>query len=319
MQRPFAFALQFDRSSKHLYVVYEGGLLKVWDVNARDEATGGFACVRETRLAQPSGRYQISADCRRLLADTQSEDGRSLEGTVVDLASGAMMCHFVEKVEWGTACALSPDGRFVAVEAGSTRAREIAIREAATGKLLKHLPVVADVLAFSPDGRILACGRKDWFGGDGVSLWSVGTGKQIGTLAGGAGKLYTLKFKADGRTVCAVADWVKQGCLWTWDVPVPGHKGTVVPKLQQFLGVLEHKVDIAGGTLGTLVWVEGYVAYVCTLGPKVVATSPVLWEDGGIVDAVSISPDGKKVAYAKSKDHSVWIRDLGSGNPEALP
>src|SRR5262249_6432375 len=107
------------------------------------------------------------------------------------------------------ALALSPDGRTLAVAPSSRHfgppappAVGILLYEVATGKLrgrLKDLPTRVAALAFSPDGRILACGGQD----GGIRLWDVSTGKQLPRLPGHWGAVEALRFSPDGALLAS--------------------------------------------------------------------------------------------------------------------
>jgi WD40 repeat protein len=71
----------------------------------------------------------------------------------------------------------------------------------------------ADRPAISPDGHLLAAGRRDNRGGE-LKLWDATTGKEIAVLAGYAGQHSDLAFSPDGKRLAAAANDGVQ----VWDV-----------------------------------------------------------------------------------------------------
>ncbi|HEX5272271.1 MAG TPA: WD40 repeat domain-containing protein, partial [Gemmataceae bacterium] len=126
------------------------------------------------------------------------------------------------------AVAVSRDGRLIAF-GGENDA--IAVHDLATGAELCRLEKLswraagwdAGCLAFSPDGRALACGG----GADGaVHVLEVATGKERRAFTGHRGGVVSLTFSADGRTlVSGGADTT----LLVWDLTRRGARGGAAP------------------------------------------------------------------------------------------
>jgi WD40 repeat protein len=107
--------------------------------------------------------------------------------------------------------AFSPDGQFVAASAWYTDL--IQLWSVATGEPTMVLSLdsgIAQSLAFSPDGSLLAAGMFD----GSIRLWSLTDGRQTATLQGPASPIGKLVFAPDGQTL-AVGGQAGQLTLWT--------------------------------------------------------------------------------------------------------
>ncbi len=90
--------------------------------------------------------------------------------------------------------AFSRDGATVAT--GDARAPKIHLREASTGKVLRTIEMgrgAAGVLAFSPDGKILASANNT-----AVRLWDTATGKELPASKGHDAAISALVYSPDG-------------------------------------------------------------------------------------------------------------------------
>jgi hypothetical protein len=131
--------------------------------------------------------------------------------------------------------AFSPNGRVIATS--SSGDDKVRLWEVASGKQIGQLDVYKHreekrpspsggiywmngcVLAFSPDGRMLATTVPQRNGMNGedlaVTLWEVASGKEIGRLAGHRNLIFTLAFSPDGKTLASGSTDLT--CL-LWDV-----------------------------------------------------------------------------------------------------
>jgi WD40 repeat protein len=131
------------------------------------------------------------------------------------------------------AAAFTPDGKTLVSIAIPD---EIRLWDVATGKLSKMKKTEQEigqwtnaVAAFSPDVKIVATSHS---GDTSITLWEVATGKAQSTLKGQKGKVWSLTFSPDGKTLASGDD---EGTIKLWDMTggkelasFTGHAGKVL-------------------------------------------------------------------------------------------
>jgi WD40 repeat protein len=130
------------------------------------------------------------------------------------------------------ALAATTDGRLLGASQVSLfpglHYRDPALRlwERATGKeVLRMAGTIANALAFSPDGKLLAAdhGGIDRESGavrfgTTINLWDTFSGKSQGTLSGHAAQIHTISFTPDGKTL---ASGSADHTILIWKTPAP--------------------------------------------------------------------------------------------------
>ena len=79
-------------------------------------------------------------------------------------------------------------------------------------------------VAFSPDGKLLACGNR--YGT--VRVWDVASRKEIKTITGHMGEVWAIAFSPDGKTLAAVdTEWKKPSKIKLYDTATWKERGAL--------------------------------------------------------------------------------------------
>jgi WD40 repeat protein len=129
-----------------------------------------------------------------------------------DLKSGKDRCPKDDRLPRPRTVGLSSRGTIAAV----AESNHIQLLEIASGKDL--CPVAGhrgriDVVAYSPDGRLLATGGADRV----IRLWGWASGKELRVLKGHIGPISALAFTPDGKTLASASQHDKIVSLWDVD------------------------------------------------------------------------------------------------------
>ena len=113
--------------------------------------------------------------------------------------------------------AISPDGKTLASVDWDSTAK---LWDINTGTELRTLQCPGGGLAFSPDGKILACGGTD--GEDNtIKLWDVNTGQELRTLRDASFSSGNLIFSPDGKSLFSTGDSISKNggsAFRVWDI-----------------------------------------------------------------------------------------------------
>jgi WD40 repeat protein/serine/threonine protein kinase/tetratricopeptide (TPR) repeat protein len=198
--------------------------VKLWDV-----ASG----VERSTIADAGAVVGFLSDGKTLVTMT-GQHGKSGEVQFWDTESGTRQLTI--PLSGIHAVALSPDGTQLATSAWSTP--NVALWDTATGQRLTALAgqPPARGLAFSPDGKRLACGAEDRT----VTVWDVETGLQLGQDVH-FDPVWGVAFSPDGKTL---ASSTVAGAIKLWDM-TPAEEATTIPAG----GVTSLRFALDGGTL----------------------------------------------------------------------
>jgi len=193
------------------------GTLRVWDaltgseVMALGDRKGDVECV----TFSPDGKRIISGDVLGYLKCWDSTGGKELMSV---LAESPVLYRL----------AVNSDGSQIA-SAGVADAA-IKIWDAETGAkiaVIRGLYQRVESLAFSPDGKLVACGDRANL----VKIWDVESGREVLTLRGHEGGVSALAFSPDGRSIMSGS---YDGTIKLWDLPTErewtklmGHPGVL--------------------------------------------------------------------------------------------
>ena len=233
----YVYGVAFLENGRRIVSGAWDGTLRVWDARTR-ECFGSRATGSERILAlaaDPSGRWFATAEPKHLrlwnpdtaeitaelplggagrraddagdvVALSTSRDGellaaRTFKGVRILRTRDGTVDREIPIGRSGhrSTIALSPDGRWVAADAGP---KQITVWDRASGavvaRLLGHSGDV-ESLAFSPSGALLASGSTDTT----VRLWETASWTQTFVLAGHTDRVYSLAFSPDGSRLAS--------------------------------------------------------------------------------------------------------------------
>jgi WD40 repeat protein len=232
--RSYAWVASFSPDGRYLAVGRDEPDVALFDLGREGHGRLLGVPVRETNrlrfspdgrtLAMASARsseiilWDLEAGRRRMtlrghtppVTDlTFADDGRSLasvahpEPVVLlwDLDTGRPRRVVTEPA--AITSAFTPDGHLLATASADLRTVRLwDLRSGGRVQLIAGLPAAIRLLAFSPDGRLLAMGAGD----RSVGLWSVATGRELWRLDAQAEVLHNVAFAPDGRILAATGN-----------------------------------------------------------------------------------------------------------------
>jgi WD40 repeat protein len=139
---------------------------------------------------------------------------------VCDSVSGQQK-HVLESNPGTNAVSFSPDGAIFALNSGNgtvTLYNSITYSEIATFDVRESNSsfVTTELLAFSPDGKILAFTEYDYSRYSSVRLWDVEAHEELARIEAHVGQVNNLAFRPDGRLLMTTG---QDGTIRLWGIP----------------------------------------------------------------------------------------------------
>lgn len=232
----FAVNMAFRPDGKTLAAVLSNGLIQIWDVPTKEEtatlwglgriegqpsggAVGGMACAiapdgKKVVFMQPGFKlFRIVDLDDPKLPRLEKKEERNRKGGGVGLAGSP------SRGAW------SPNGETIVQPYFEYRPRSpMELWDARTEKHIRNIDGFGVLVAFTPDGKLLASagykepldskkkGPHDWT----IKLWEVGTGKEVATLMDHGKTVGAIAFDPDGKRLAAGLDRTVK--IWDLDL-----------------------------------------------------------------------------------------------------
>lgn len=277
-------SIAFSPDSAMLAAAYEDGGVRLWDLRRGGPVGGpliGHTSTARAVAFSPDGSVLASA----------SDD------TTVRLWDVRTLRQAGEPIDTGEqrAAALTPDGRTLAVVDSEETVRlwDVATRRRDAAPLARGVDALHPVLAFSPDGAVLAIGS------DGLRLQDVASRRPVGEPLLDAGEVGVLTFGPDGRTLVSGGP----ESVRIWDLAARPPTGTD-------LGAWSVGAEVSpdGRTLATFTE-DDTVEFWDSATHRRTGETPI--DHTAQITAVAWSPDSTRLATA-SRDDTVRLWDAAT-------
>jgi WD40 repeat protein len=290
-QATAAWKVAFSSDGRHLLSVTTaadatGGVVKAWDV-----ATGAELCAAKS----PTWEVAFSPEGEHFASATV--DGV----TVWNLSTGKeFRSHKRPPVDAATRVTFSPNGQLLAFSGSD---QSLNVWDLATDKILFTLKAAGDwraCLAFSPNGRLLACGKARQ-----VTIWAAASGREVCSIPGYPDRVDCLALSPDGQRILSGCH---DGSIHVNDTESGKPLFSLKGHSQCITGVAWSKdgrnIASSSGDWTTNVWnVADCQSHVSFKGHT------------RTVRSLAFSPDGKRLASG-SQDGSVRIWDTATGKTQ---
>jgi WD40 repeat protein len=286
------FCLAFDPEGTRIASGGTGGVAAVWDVH-----TGKDLLILRGHTGTVYGMV-FSPDGKRLASSGQDNLAIIWD---TDSASPAKTAPII-----GSSAAWRPDGKRLAI----VSSQGVDVRDVETGRLclsIKDNMGVSPVVAYSPDGKRLACSCGNPAGADKlkeVKIWDAEIRAEPLVLRGHLDWITCIAFSADGQLLATAS---QDQTVKVWNAHTGRELHTLTGHHRQVSSVAfnptNHRLASAGWDSSVKVW-DG-------------ETGKEVWTLTGhtsFVSAVAFSPNGSTLASA-SHDGTIRLWDAHQGTP----
>jgi WD40 repeat protein len=252
------------------------------------------ASGREVRsLPGPAACVAFSPDGRRLAGGGPGNVVR-----VWETATGreALALHLPARV-W--AVAYHPEGRLLAVAADGPEASRVTVWDTTTGARVEEPAgdsAGGRALAYSPDGKSLACASCDQT----VKVWDAATGRPVHTLGGHSHWVVGVAYSPDGKTLASASH---DRTVRLWDAAT----GRPVRTISAWTQALSVSFDPEGRRLAAACVDQTVRVWDAASGEELM----VLHGHGGEALGATFSPDGRHLA-SSGKDGTVRVWNVAA-------